>query len=118
MKSFPIDKYHFYTATKVTGEPYKVIATSTYGGRTIRGMSKCSPDDNFDIIKGKELAAARCNLKVAEKRANRAHKAYRDAKSAMVDAQEHFDKMDKYSSDARKAYLDARSHLEQLLSEM
>ena len=118
MKNFPLEKYRFYIATKVDGTPYKVFATSTYGGRTVRGSAKCSPEDTFDMELGRELAAARCNLKVAEKRANRAHKAYREAKDELKVAEQRFSDMDKYSSDARKAYLEARSHLEQLLSEM
>ena len=118
MKNFPIEKYHFYIATKIDGTPYKVIATSTYCGRTIRGVAKCNPEDGFDMEKGKALAAARCNLKVAEKRANRAHKAYREAREAIKKAEQRFHDMDEYSSDARKAYLEAKKNIENLLSEM
>lgn len=118
MKSFPIDKYHFYTATKVTGEPYKVIATSTYGGRTIRGTAKCSPDDNFDITKGKELAAARCNLKVAEKRSNRAYSAWCQAKKDYDVALKRFEDMNSYHDDALLAYEQAKNRVKNLLSEM
>ena len=46
----------------------KVIAVSTYAGKTVRGIAICSPEDKFDIEFGKKLAAARCNEKVAEKR--------------------------------------------------
>lgn len=49
-----------------------VIALSHYAGRTVRGVAKCSPEDEFDVEFGKKLAAARCDLKIAEKRCSRA----------------------------------------------
>lgn len=58
--------------------PTKVIALSTYAGRTVRGIAKCHPNDNFDEEYGKKLAAARCNAKIAEKRYVRAHKKYNE----------------------------------------
>jgi len=42
-------------------------------GKPVRGVAKCAPNDEFDINKGKELAAARCNLKVAQKRVKKAN---------------------------------------------
>jgi len=56
--------------------PTKVIALSTYAGRTVRGIAKCHPNDTFDEEYGKKLAAARCNQKIAAKRYARAHKKY------------------------------------------
>ena len=58
--------------------PTKVIALSTYAGRTVRGIAKCHPNDNFDEEYGKKLAAARCNAKIAEKRYARALKKYNE----------------------------------------
>ena len=58
--------------------PTKVIALSTYAGRTVRGIAKCHPNDNFDEEYGKKLAAARCNAKIAEKRYARAHNKYNE----------------------------------------
>ena len=72
MFDYPIDKYQFYLARKINGDPYRVVAVSTYEGRTVRGVAKCDPRDEFNIEKGKMLAAARCNAKVAQKRAKRA----------------------------------------------
>lgn len=69
-KEFPIDKYKFYFAGN------KVIAVSTYGGQRVRGVAVCSNEDEFDVEKGKALAAARCNLKVARKRYDRANAKY------------------------------------------
>ena len=69
-KEFPIDKYKFYYAGN------KVIAVSTYGGQRVRGVATCSDEDEFDVEKGKKLAAARCNAKVARKRYDRANAKY------------------------------------------
>lgn len=34
--------------------------------KTIRAKAKCSPEDEFDVEKGKQLAKLRLNVKVAE----------------------------------------------------
>ena len=52
--------------------PNKVIAISSFAGKTVRGVAKCHPGDVFNEEIGKELAAARCGRKIAEKRFNRA----------------------------------------------
>lgn len=58
-----VPKYKYFT----NGENM-VVAVSSYKGRTIRGVAKCSEEDEFDLETGKKLAAARCALKIAEKR--------------------------------------------------
>lgn len=63
---YPFEKYHYYIAGN------KVIATSTYAGKTVRGVAKCAEGDTFDLEKGKRLAALRCGEKVAKKRYERA----------------------------------------------
>ena len=70
MKNFPLEKYRYYIAGN------KIIAVSTYAGRTVRGVAICHPQDSFDIEAGKKLAAARCNQKVADKRYERALSKY------------------------------------------
>ena len=55
-------RYKYYTNNKDV-----VVAVSSYAGKTVRGVAKCDPRDTFDIEKGKELAAARCNEKIAYK---------------------------------------------------
>lgn len=34
--------------------------------KTIRAKAKCSPEDEFDVEKGKQLAKARLNVKIAQ----------------------------------------------------
>ena len=68
---FPIEKYHFkdFKQTNPDGsESHVVIALSTYAAKTVRGVAKCNASDEFSIKTGKELAAARCDVKVCHKR--------------------------------------------------
>lgn len=94
-----MNKYHFYT----TGN--KVIAVSTYAGRTVRGIAKCSDKDEFNLEKGKQLAAARCGLKIAEKRLKRA-----DGK--LIEAKEDEEKAKKYTKDMYSYYVRSAYELE------
>lgn len=67
-----VPKYRYYT----NGENV-VVAVASYKGRTIRGVAKCSEQDEFDLETGKKLAAARCAMKIARERVKYA-KAQRD----------------------------------------
>ena len=71
----------------------KVIVVSTYAGKTVRGVAKAEPRDSFDIEKGKALAKARCDAKVAEKRAKRATKKINEARDFLIDARNYYEDM-------------------------
>lgn len=45
-----------------------VICVSHYAGKTVKGIAKCAPSDNYDENFGKALAQLRCDIKVANKR--------------------------------------------------
>ena len=92
----------------------KVIAVSTYAGRTVRGVAICDPRDKFDIEFGKKLAAARCNHKVATKRSARAWKKFTEAKEQLKRAQAYYDKMSAYVDDSDEAVLAAIRELNHL----
>ena len=77
-----------------------VIALSHYAGRTVRGVAKCSPEDEFDVEFGKKLAAARCDLKIAMKRRNRAAERYTNAMDVRQMAEANY-------MDCRDFYFDA-----------
>ena len=64
---YPIEKYKFYTNGS------RVIAVSTYAGKTVRGVAVCHAGDTFSLEKGKKLAALRCAEKIAKKRVARAN---------------------------------------------
>lgn len=91
---YPIEKYKFYT------NGTRVIAVSTYAGRTVRGVAVCHDDDEFSLEKGKKLAALRCAEKIAKKRVARAKRKVDEACCAYVDAKAYFDKMVDYKDDA------------------
>lgn len=112
MFEYPMEKYKFYTAHN------KIVAVSTYEGRTVRGVAKCDPRDAFDLEKGKELAAARCNQKVAIKRKRRAEREFKKAMADHDKATKHLNKMTDYYEDARKAVYNAGVKVDKLLTDM
>lgn len=91
---YPIEKYRFYTNGS------RVIAVSTYAGRTVRGVAVCHDGDEFSLEKGKELAALRCAEKIARKRLNRAERKVNEAYWTYVNAEAYLDKMCSYKGDA------------------
>ncbi len=112
--SFPLEKYKFYTSPNAR----MVFAFSTYAGKPVLGVAKCAPEDEFDIEKGKKLAAARCNLKVAEKRMKRAARKHEEANEGLLAAGEYLTKMRNYHEDATNAFDAACDELSDLLETM
>lgn len=92
----------------------KIVAVSSYAGRTVRGVAKCDPRDNFNRSKGEELAQARCNLKVAIKRHKRAETELGKAERAVIDAQNRVKKMKEYIEDASSQLSLAHSKLQEI----
>ena len=92
----------------------RVIAISTYAGKTVKGEADCHPDDEFDIEFGEKLAEARCRVKVAKKRAARAKKKYIEAEKMMKDAVRYLTKMSNYSSDAEMELHEAKAEVVKL----
>ena len=92
-------KYKFYNDGK-----NKIVAVSTYAGRTVRGIAKCDPRDNFDVTKGEDLAMARCAEKIAAKRMRRAQKELAKAERAAEIAKRRVDKMKNYLNDSANAW--------------
>ena len=91
---YPIEKYKFYTNGS------RVIAVSTYAGKTVRGVAVCHTGDTFSLEKGKKLAALRCAEKIAKKRAARAKRKVDEAYCAYIDAEVYFNKMFNYKEAA------------------
>jgi hypothetical protein len=82
---------------------HEVIAMSTYAGKPVKGIAKCDPRDTFDEGLGMELAAARCNKKIAAKRLKRAQMKHKEAMKEYEKAKSFLDKMIVYEDDARSA---------------
>ena len=110
--NFPMGRYIFSVKDN------EVIAASSYGGRPVRGIAKCNPEDKFDLETGKEIAALRCGLKVAKKRASHAEKRLRAAILALNEAEKFYKKMLKYFDDAEEAEFKAREELNEKLKEV
>lgn len=101
---------------KETGEPTgTVIAISRYAGKPVRGVAKCNPGDEFDIEFGKNLASARCNLKIAQKRNKRASEKYLEAVAERNKANERLQKMKNYFCDSKDACDEAAELLRSVL---
>lgn len=115
---YSLDRYKYYIPTKADGTPYKVVAVSTYAGRTVRGVAKCDPKDTFDIEKGKQLAAARCQAKVSSQRLKRATKKLDEATKALEKAQKYYDDMTVYFNDSARDKEMYDSVVEKLAREM
>lgn len=109
---YPIEKYRYYT----NGQ--RVIAVSTYAGKTVRGVAACDPNDTFSMEKGKELAAARCAVKIANKRLARAQRKEAEASEALTAAEIHMDKMTNYCSDAWDEKFEAEENLKEILNSL
>ena len=101
---YPISKYKFYTTPD-----NKVIAISTYAGKTVKGVAKTDPKDTFDEALGKELAATRCATKVAKKRYARAKKMMKKAMAQYEAASKYVERMKAYQSDAEIEFNEALS---------
>ena len=114
---YPLEKYKYFIHTKDDGNK-EIIAMSTYGGRYIRGIAKCSPEDTYDEDIGKKLAAYRCNLKVAEKRMRAAESARSQAEENFIQAAIRFNKMNQFKIDAEAELKYATSLLEDLLNDI
>lgn len=92
--NYPIEKY------KIIEHKNEVIAISTYAGKTVKGVAKADPRDEFDVEKGKKLAIARCAMKIAVKRQNRAKKCLAVAQARLEEAKKWEKKMADYVSDS------------------
>ena len=97
-----------FTNYKYVVTPTKVIALSTYGGRTVRGVAKCHPGDTFNEDVGKALAAARCNEKVAIKRYTRAQQKYNEMVQELHQMEAKAHKVADYLHDSYEAYKEAK----------
>lgn len=85
---------------KIDEEKRTVVAMSTFAGKTVTGVARCAPSDKFDIETGRKIAAARCSVKIAEKRVKRAELCYEIAVDAMKFWSDRLTKMRHYKDDA------------------
>ena len=116
-----VSKYTFtegYSKNRETGEKdiKKIVALASYAGKPVRGIAKLNPGDEYSLSEGMELAAARCNVKIADKRQARAHQKYHEAMEQLQEAQQYFKAMSEYYVDSVQAAKVARAELDEILN--
>jgi len=99
-------RYHTYTDNE-----HVVVVTSTYAGKTVRGVAKCSPNDKFDICIGENLAKARCDYKIEKLRTKRAYTECKRAMDEVNRAEAHQKKMENYLIDSYQKLANAKATL-------
>ena len=116
--SFIKDKFKFIHHTIKGSDVKEVIAIGEYLGKTVKGIAKCDPRDTFDVSVGEELAARRCNYKIAEKRVENATLKVEEAQKALSEAQTKLEKALSYQAHANKEYSEASTLLLDLTKEL
>lgn len=109
--AFSKNKFKFVDHQAKTSDTREIIAIREYLGKTIKGSAKCDPRDAFDSSIGEELAARRCNFKIAKKRLENANIKVETAQKALAEAQVALDKALNYHEYASKEYTDASNLL-------
>lgn len=89
------EKYRFYC----NSETKTIVCTTFYKGKTIRGIAKCNPKDNFNEDAGKRLAYLRCKYKLMKNKFRRAEKAYKDAVIMAAKANSNLNKVTEFVND-------------------
>lgn len=105
---------------KIDEEKRTIVAMSTFAGKVVTGVARCDPRDEFVINDGKKLAAARCSVKIAEKRVKRAELCYNIAVEAFKYWSDRLAKMKHYKDDSITAYeaaFDALTNIEEKFCE-
>ena len=92
----------------------KVITISTYAGKIVKGVAKCSPEDEYSLETGKTLSKARCDAKIADKRVANATRKFEAAVEAFEAAQRHLNKMKEYLESSHQERTEAYSNLENI----
>ena len=104
------DRYKFY----YNKDEKTLICTILYKGKTIRGIAKCDPDDEFNIDTGKKLAYLRCRQKLLVKKVKHSSKVEDDATAALEKAKVNMQKASKFYADATSQLYDITNSLREL----
>lgn len=96
----------------------KVVCVSSYAGKAVRGIAKCDPKDTFNVEAGKQLAQARCDFKIAEKRVKRSAERYDEAIKLLADVMAYKTRMENYKNESYREYMSLKDKLADLESSM
>ena len=114
----PTYKFYQYNRQRSDGSTnVRIIAVSSFAGKSVKGYADLHPHDEFDVEYGKALAAARCAEKIAAKRCKRAYNKVDEATAQVNAAMAHLQKMMQYEADAEAAYNIAAYNAAQIRSE-
>lgn len=112
MKKNFTPKYKYYTNNKDI-----VVAVVRYAGKPVRCVARLDPRDEFDLEKGKRIAKARCELKVADMRIKKGKKREAYYELLKDDFLLELIKAQKYLEDALRDKLDAEAELDKIFAE-
>lgn len=114
----PTYKFYQYNRQRSDGSTnVRIVAVSSFAGKSVKGYADLHPHDEFDVEYGKALAAARCAEKIAAKRCKRAYNKVDEATAQVNAAMAHLQKMMQYEADAEAAYNIAAYNAAQIRSE-
>ena len=105
-----IPKYSYFTNNKDV-----VVAVTTYHQKKVRGIAKCNPEDVFDLEKGKKLAKARCDAKVADLKVKRMIKLSNIFNEGMISDWEKSKKFHNYAVSAMEERRKAEKEIQEIL---
>ena len=97
---FPYEKYRYFT-----NNTDLVVAEQTFAGKKYRGSAKLGESDSFNLEDGKNLAAARCDVKICHQRYMQA----RDEYWALCNL---YEKLTDMLKDAESYFSDSQEELE------
>ena len=92
----------------------KVYCMTFYAGKTVRGIAKRDPEDEFDLEAGKKLAKARCNYKLRKKQLKNKIKRCEIAEAELMIAQNHARNAVIYKTEAEANLETAKRELEEI----
>lgn len=95
-----------------------VYCVSTYAGKVVKGKASCADEDEYVAYNGAELAKARCDVKVSEKRLNNANKKYKEAEIAFENAKRRLEKMKSYVKDSKVELAENKKILNKIIKSM
>ena len=94
----------------------RVYCMTFYAGKTVKGVAKRNPEDEFDLEVGKKLARARCEYKLRKKQLKNKLKRCEIAESELMIAQNHARNAVIYKVEAEENLKAAKKALEEIES--
>lgn len=107
---FPREKYKYFTNNE-----NMVIAEQTFAGKKYRGTAKLKSPDVFNYDIGKNIAAAKCDLKICTARYDYSRLKLKEAEEFLNWAKEEYEKYNSYYEKSKDELFDATIRLNETL---